>query len=193
MVELVWLAMITGARRGELCGIRWSDVDLDNGQIKIARSIADTPEEIIVKATKTGKVRRLAVDATTVAMLTARRAAQEGKAAACKVELDPAGYVFAEMPGGRHPLRPALVSKRWANAARAAKVQCRFHDLRHLAITELLDAGFEIGSVSGRVGHASKVMTMDRYGHSRRARDLDASEFLAALLAPKPAAEITPV
>lgn len=185
MVELVWVAIITGARRGELCGLRWSDIDLDNGQVTIARSIADTPDEVIVKATKTGKVRRLAIDATTIALLRARHAAQETKAAECKTKLEPAGYVFAELPGARQPLRPALVSKRWANAARAAKVTCRFHDLRHLAISELLDAGFEIGSVSNRVGHASKVMTMDRYGHSRRARDLDASEFLAALMAPK--------
>jgi integrase len=185
MVQLVWVAIITGARRGELCGLRWSDLDLDAGQLTIARSIADTPDKIIVKATKTGKVRRLAIDATTVELLRARHAGQVAKARTCKMQMDPAGYVFSDSPGAVAPLRPALVTKRWANAARAAKVKCRFHDLRHVMISELLEAGFEIGGVGGRAGHASKVMTLDRYGHSRGAHDLAASEHMAALLAPK--------
>jgi integrase len=185
MRELVWAAIITGARRGELCGLRWTDVDLDAGQVTIARSIADTPGRLIVKGTKTGKTRRLAIDAVTVAIFRERHARHAEKALACGVPLDPVGYVFSDTPGAGDPLRPALVSKRWANAAKAAHVKCRFHDLRHLGITELLEAGFEVGGVAKRVGHASTKMTQDVYQHARRAGDLAASEHLAGLLEPR--------
>lgn len=186
MRELVWVALITGARRGELCGLRWSDVDLDHGQVRISQSAVDLPgEETILKAPKTRKARRLAVDALTVDLLRARLEGQRIKAESCSIpHAGGAGYVFADEPGAADPLRPALVTKRWANAARAAKVACRFHDLRHVSVTELLDAGFDVSEVGGRVGHASKVMTLDRYGHSRRAGDRAAAEHLAGLLSP---------
>lgn len=180
MRELAVVAIVTGARRGELAGLRWTD--LDDGQLTIARSIADPPEGIVVKSPKTGKGRRLALDAHTVQMLSARRLREAEKALACGVPYPSDAYVFADAPGGTNPLRPALITKRWANAAARAGVKVRLHDTRHFAVSELLEAGFEVGGVAKRVGHASTKMTTDRYQTSRRSEDVAAAEHLSSLV-----------
>lgn len=186
MRELAWLAIISGARLGELCGLRWTDVD-EHGDLRIERSIADIPgQEPIVKTTKSGRERRLTLDAGTLAIIASRRERQVHLAeTTCEVPFDSAGYIFSETPGTTVPLRPLLVSTRWARAARTAGVKCRFHDLRHLGVTELLEAGFEIGAVSQRYGHAQTSITQDVYQHARRSRDGEAAEHLAKLLAPE--------
>jgi integrase len=189
MVELVHTAVVTGARRGELCGLRWSDLRVHHldtgrtcGELTISRSVADTPDGIILKRPKSRKIRRLAIDQATVMMLVKRRARLASEAAAFGTKYRPDGFIFPGDVTGAAPLRPQLVTKRWRNAAARAHVNARFHDLRHFAITELLEGGFDIAEVAARHGHASKVMTLDRYGHSRRARDLGAAQYLANIL-----------
>ena len=67
---LVWLAMTTGARRGELCALRWSHVDLDRGVITIRRALTRFAGELTEKDTKTHQQRRLALDQESIALLT---------------------------------------------------------------------------------------------------------------------------
>ncbi len=67
---LLWLTMVVGWRRGEICGLRWSDVDLERGLISIERSYWGREE----KKTKTGQRRQIALDRDTVALLAAHRA-----------------------------------------------------------------------------------------------------------------------
>ena len=55
---LLFVAAMTGCRRGELCGLRWSDLDLDGGSIVIRRSVSDLPGRVDIRSTKTGLVRR---------------------------------------------------------------------------------------------------------------------------------------
>ena len=76
--------MVLGARRGELCALRWSDVDLDQGEVLIAGGIVRVPGESLVdKPTKTHAKRRVAVGADTVELLRAHRLAQAKDALAC--------------------------------------------------------------------------------------------------------------
>jgi integrase len=93
------LAVVLGARRGELCAVRWYDVDLDQGEVLIAGGIVRVPGESLVdKATKTHAKRRVAVGADTAELLRAHRLAQAKDALACGTTLAADTYVFSHAP-----------------------------------------------------------------------------------------------
>lgn len=73
LASLVFVAATTGCRRGELCGLQWSDVDLARATVVVQRSIADANGVIAVKQTKTHHARRLALDSATVEVLRRHR------------------------------------------------------------------------------------------------------------------------
>ena len=101
------LAVVLGARRGELCALRWPDVDLDRGEVLIAGNLVRVPKEALVhKDTKTHAKRRVAVGAGTVELLHARRIAQANDALACGSALAANAYVFSHVPDGSKPIDP---------------------------------------------------------------------------------------
>jgi integrase len=90
------LAVVLGARRGELCAVRWSDVNLDQGEVLIAGGIVRVPGESLVdKATKTHAKRRVAVGDDRAELLCAHRLAQAKDAPACGTPLAADAYVFS--------------------------------------------------------------------------------------------------
>jgi integrase len=178
----VWLAAVTGARRGELCGIQWADLDLETGTLVIRHSIVELDHKLIVKPPKTHQVRRIAVDDTTIGMLRARHAEQARIALACGVQLEPLAYVLSESADGLAPLHPNLLSDRFRRVVRRLGVRCRLHDLRHWHVTQALGAGLPVRDVAERVGHASAQMTLDVYGHAIGQADKRAAERVSEVL-----------
>ena len=186
LAEIAHLAVLTGARRAELCGLRWADLDLDAGILSIVRSIADTPA-LQVRVPKTRQSQRtVALDPATVEMLRARKVRSTKRALACGAKLKPTGYVFSEEADGRGPLAPMLLTRRWQRMAEVAGVKCRFHDLRHFTASQLIAAGVAVTTVSERLGHASTKMTVDVYGHPVSGPDRQAAEILSRILAGHP-------
>lgn len=185
LADVILLAVHTGARRGELCGITWSDVDLDAGRLTIRRSVVDIDGTVTTKATKTNSVRTLLLGPTVVEMLRRRRADQEARAAQFGVTADPGGYVLSEAVDASEPLKPTLITGRYSNLCRRVGIKTRFHDLRHANATRLLAAGIPATDVARRLGHKSTKMTLDVYGH--------ASENVAAayVFEPKPAPNLS--
>jgi integrase len=115
------LAVVLGARRGEICGLRWSDIDLDRGEVLIAGNVVRVPWQALVhKDTKTHAKRRVAVGAGTVELLRARRVAQAKDALACGTTLAADAYVFSHVPDGSAPVDPDGISHRFLRLARAA-------------------------------------------------------------------------
>jgi hypothetical protein len=96
----LWLAAVTGARRGELCGLQWSDVDLDSGVLHIAYSYLVRAGYKLRKDTKTHQDRRLAIDRETIAVLSARRQQIEALLASNDLRLASTAYVFSNNPAG---------------------------------------------------------------------------------------------
>ncbi|MEX0664752.1 MAG: site-specific integrase [Acidimicrobiia bacterium] len=176
------LAALTGARRGEVCGIRWSDIDLDAASLVIRRSIVELDHRLTAKDPKTHQVRRVSLDDETLAMLRSRRTAQAELALAIGVALVDEAYVCSEHPAGTEPLHPSMLSERFRRIARRLKVQARLHDLRHWHVTQALGAGLPVRDVAERVGHASARMTLDVYGHAIAGADRKAAEAVAAIL-----------
>jgi integrase len=177
------LAALTGARRGEVCGLRWSDVDLDGASLVIRRGIVELEDRVVVKDPKTHQIRRVALDDATVAMLRARRAAQAEMAAQLGAALDDEAYVCSEHPVGVDPLLPNLMSDRFRRIVRRLRSpRCRLHDLRHWHVTQALGAGLPVRDVAERVGHASARMTLDVYGHAIASADRKTAQVVAAVI-----------
>jgi integrase len=177
------LAVVLGARRGELCALRWSEVDLDQGEVLIAGAVVRVPNEaLLAKPTKTHAKRRVAVGAGTVELLRARRVAQAKDALACGTTLAADAYVFSHVPDGSKPIDPDGMTHRFQRLARRLAVRCRLHDLRHFMVTQLVAGGVDWRTVSGRAGHADGHMTLATYAHFQQAQDRQAAEFMDQLL-----------
>jgi integrase len=178
------LAVVLGARRGELCSLRWSDVDLDQGEILIAGGVVRVHgRPLIDKDTKTHAKRRIAVGAETLTLLRAHRVEQAKNALACGVTLAADAYVFSHAPDGCAPINPDGVSHRFLKLARRLGIQCRLHDLRHFMVTQLIAGGVDWRTVSGRAGHADGHMTLVTYAHFQQAQDRQAAKLMERLLA----------
>jgi integrase len=94
--SLIYVAATTGARRGELCGLRWVDVDLDLATLTIARSISDANQLVSVKDAKTHQARRIALDPATIAVLRVHRQRVQERAIVAGISLSPLPYVWSQ-------------------------------------------------------------------------------------------------
>jgi integrase len=177
---LLWLAMTTGMRRGELCALRWWHVDFDARELLIERSYVQSGTRRTEKDTKTHQARRIALDDATVALLAAHRARGAQLAALAGVGLAPGAYVFGPEPGGRAPVLPDAVTRRFRRLARRVGVPTSLHGLRHYSATQLLAAGVDLRTVAGRLGHGGGGATTLRvYASFVAAADRRAAEVLA--------------
>ena len=175
----------TGARRGEVCGLRWSDIDTGSRTLSIQRSVASVSGGTIVKDTKTHAARRIALDTDTLAVLATHRERMQRRALLCRADLDPDGFVFTTTADGSQPLHPDTITGTFSRLCRAAGLNSvRLHDLRHLHATQLLAAGVPVRTVSGRLGHANAATTLNVYAHFLEASDRDAADVIGGLLQP---------
>jgi integrase len=149
----VWLAMTTGARRGELCALRWSKVDLDNGIIVIDSSVAQNSQKKWLKGTKTHQQRRLAIDLETIALLRSHNQECEARAQLFGGRLAQDAFVFSLTPDNSEFLVPDSVSQRYRKTVARLGIHTHLHNLRHYSATELIAAGVDIRTVAGRLGH----------------------------------------
>ena len=151
---LIWLTMVTGQRRGELCAIRWRNLDLDNGILHVERSIGQIGGDVWEEeTTKTHADRRIVLDPETVELLSQHRARCESRVRALGLELEPEMFVFSLDPDSRAPRRPESVSLRYRRMCRRLGIKTTIHKLRHYSATELILAGVDIRTVAGRLGH----------------------------------------
>jgi integrase len=184
------LAAATGARRGELVALRWTDVNVAGGVVTIARGAVQGKDGLVIKDTKTHGTRRIALDRTTVAALKAHRQAADEIAGACETVLPADAYVFSNDPTGRTSWRPWLVTQAFARlAARAGMPEVRLHDLRHFVATRLLSSGVDVRTVAGRLGHKNPNVTLSVYAHFLPEADREAADVLGRILAAPEAAE----
>ena len=169
----VRLALATGARRGELVGLRWRpDVDLVAPSVSIHGSIAVADGgRLVRKSTKGGRPRVLSIDRGTADLL----AGWGGEA--------PRGPVLGSPTEPGEPWHPGQVTLAWHRHRDAVGLGAvRFHDLRHIHATTLLAAGVPVATVAARLGHASTRMTFDVYGHAIPAHDQIAADVIGGIL-----------
>ncbi|HUF33740.1 MAG TPA: tyrosine-type recombinase/integrase [Acidimicrobiales bacterium] len=165
LAMFVWLASFTGARRGELCALRWADIDLLDGSLLISRALVDGGGTLVEKDTKTHQSRRIALGHETVAKLVTYHDVAIERAAACGTSLRDEAFVFTNAVDGATPWWPDSVTHRFIRARRQADLPegLRLHDLRHFLATRMISSGIDVRTVSGRLGHRRTSTTTDRY------------------------------
>ena len=162
------VAAYTGARRGELCNLRWTDVDWDAPSLGIKGSVGVIAGERIEGTTKSGRERIVSLDAGTVDVLRAQRRRQVENQVALGDAWTETGHVFTSRYGV--PVNPDAMTALMAKIIRAhnatlppeapALPLARLHDLRHVHATHLLLAGVPVHVVAERLGHADPSVTL---------------------------------
>ncbi|MGH3341385.1 MAG: tyrosine-type recombinase/integrase [Carbonactinosporaceae bacterium] len=183
----LWLTMLTGSRRGEMCALRWTDLDLELGKAWIEWSNSKGT----IKKTKTRQKRHIALDAYTVDLLRTHRKQYEERCAALGIPPARDAFVFSLSPDGSTPLMPASVTQRYRRLAlRLGLRSTRLHALRHYSATELIASGVDVRTVAGRLGHGSGGATTLRvYAAWVDEADRRAADTIASIVPrPDPAA-----
>ena len=161
---LKWQALIrllvdTGIRRGECCGLQWKDVDFKGNTITVAGNLCYTPQKgVYLDSPKNGKTRIIDVDADVIALLQQLRQQQASHALSA--------FVFTQdnSPEPMHPQSPTRYLKKFA--ARYGIDDLHPHKLRHSFASIAITNGADIASVSEKLGHSDKAVTLRMYTHA---------------------------
>ena len=173
------LATITGARRGELAALRWTDVTGDH--INIHSSVYSTGDDYGIKSTKSGNERLVQIGPRSLELLNSWRASCQKKADEFHVELADNAFIFSLRPDGHSPMNVDTITSTFRKVADSLDPPLKhvhLHSLRHYAATELLGAGVNARDAADRLGHADPSITLRIYAHATTER-----QRAAALLA----------
>jgi integrase len=187
LAPMLMLAALTGMRRGELCALRWSDIDLDKGAIRVSRSVVVVRAGLAEKTTKTERGRTVALDPVAVALLTQHRNQTTTWIRKAGKEMSTDAFVFSPYVDASTPFRPDNVTSffiRVRNEVGARNV--RLHDLRHFTATQLIGAGVDVRTVAGRLGHSDPSITLRVYSHALEERDRAAADVMGQILSSAP-------
>lgn len=181
------VAAATGARRGEVCALRWEHVDLTTGVVRIERSIIQTGKggkELVEKATKTNQRRKVRLDPDTVEVLRQHRMRWvERTRRTLNLTLSPSAFLFSTAADASTPMRPDGATQAVARLRdKLGMPGLRLHDLRHFVATQLLADGVPVKAVADRLGHADVATTLRVYAHALEAADVEAAASMGRIL-----------
>ena len=171
----VLIALSTGMRRGEILALRWKNIDLDRGVVRVVESLEQTKAALRFKAPKTEKPRAVTLPSFVVEEL--RRLKRQQAEELLALGVRQSGETLA---CGRHdgePMPPRSLTHEFAKVAGRVKdvPRVRFHDLRHSHATQLLSAGVHPKVAQERLGHSTITTTLDLYSHVTETMQADAA------------------
>jgi integrase len=172
----------TGLRRSEILALRWSDVDLDGGALRVEQALEQTKRGgLVFRQPKTRHGRRTVTLApATVAVLREYWKAHQEQRFFLGLGKAPAdALVFTSWDGS--PYLPATLTLQWRRAMQAVGLSATLHSLRHTHASTLIAAGLDVLTVSRRLGHGSPAITLNVYGHLFRPDDRAAAIMEKAL------------
>ena len=170
--ELYYLDLSTGLRRGELLGLKWSDIDFEKRTLEVKRQIQRVNGVIQETASKTHNAyRKILLPVEAVEILQQYKAKQA-------IESE---YIFPSPTGGI--MEPDCARKMLKRVLqRAGLDELRFHDLRHTFATLALQNGVDVKTLSGILGHYSAGFTLDTYAHVTAQMQEDAANRMGDFL-----------
>ena len=169
--EMYYIELATGLRRGELLGLKWEDLDLEQGTLRVQRQVSRINGEVVEAPLKTkNSYRTISLGGDAVGILNEQRKKCGGSE-----------YVFPSPTGG--PISPdSVIQMLHRVLKRAGLPKVRFHDLRHTFATVALQNGVDIKTVSGMLGHYSAGFTLDTYAHVTTAAQREAAKTMGNIL-----------
>jgi integrase len=185
------MAIETGMRRGELCGLKWENVDLASGKVSVVEQLIKVGPNPIFGDTKNGRPRTITINPETVALLRAHRSLQLETKLENRAYYHDYGLVFAKdwrevtrrYDTLGDPIQMNSIGKQFDKLIAAAGVnRITFHGLRHTCATLLLQAEAPIHVVSERLGHRAIGITLEIYAHVLPSMQKDAADRLRGLL-----------
>jgi integrase len=191
--EAIYLVALTlGLRRGEVLGLRWSDIDFDGRALRVNQSVqrlstgsAEKGKKSELRATETktdGSRRTIALPDSVVRGLKAHRARQAEARLAAGASSQDGDLVFTNATG--RPIEPVVLNRDYKSLLKKLELPTtlRFHDLRHSAASLLLSQGVHPRAIMELLGHSSIAVTMNVYGHVMPAMMRDAADKMESLL-----------
>jgi integrase len=167
-------------RRGEVFALRWRNVDLDRGFLRVMESLEQTKTGIRFKAPKSDKTRTVTLPAFAAAELRRLKRQQAEELLMLGIRQSGDALVCGRADG--EPLQPQSLTHQFTRLIARIKdfPRIRFHDLRHSHATQLLLAGVHPKVAQERLGHASITTTLDLYSHVTDTMQSDAAARLDA-------------
>ena len=155
--DFFYTEITTGLRRGEICGLRWDDLDLRSGTLRVRRTIAGHDKENNIKQgetkTEAGK-RPILLPQSTFEILKRRKSTSYSE------------WIFPEFLNPELPVSPHSAYRRLKKILEEGELpDIRFHDLRHTFATHAIKSGIDAKTLSGLLGHINASFTLDTYTH----------------------------
>lgn len=174
------LAATTGMRRGEMVGLRWSDIDLAAGSLVVANNVTVTDHATEHGTPKGNRARSMSLDSGTVAALKDWKRQQATERLAVGTYWPEGDFVFTWPDGAL--VHPAVVTRTFKRLRESVGLpELRLHSLRHAWATHALAAGVDVKDVATRLGHSSVRITLDVYVAPSSERDASAAATVADL------------
>ena len=171
--DFFYTEITTGLRRGEICGLKWSDLDTERGTLKIERSIGNGEGgKLEIGETKTEKGKRvIRLPASTLRILTERK------------ESALTEWIFPNLLEPEKPMNPSTAYDKLKSILKAAGLpDIRFHDLRHTFATHALTSGVDAKTLAGILGHTNASFTLDTYTHVTGEMQKNAAEIVGGFM-----------
>ncbi len=177
----VFLAAVTGCRRGEVAALRWSSLQGD--ALIINHSAYAVKGAVGIKSTKTGRERVVYLDAAVQEWFARWRARCESEAREWAVDLAPDGFILSSLPDGSRFVSLEMISREVRRVSSQLDMKSiHLHSLRHFAATELLAAGISARDTAEMLGHADSSLTLRVYAHATTERQKAAAGVLARIV-----------
>jgi integrase len=176
----VLIALSTGMRRGEVLALRWKNVDLEPGKLRVIESLEQTKTSIRFKPPKNGKTRVITLPSYAVEEL--RRHKREQAEELLKLGVRQTGDTLVCSRADGKPHQPRSLTHEFGHMINRFSdlPRLRFHDLRHSHATQLLLEGVHPKIAQERLGHSTITTTLDLYSHVTDTMQSDAAGRLDA-------------
>ena len=171
--DFFYLELMTGLRLGEICGLQWNDINLEDGTLNIKRSVSRAKGVgIVVGETKTGAgVRNIKLPPSVKSLFERKQTEAINE------------WVFPHYMKPSDPLHPESAYKKLKTFLRHADLPLiRFHDLRHTFATHATKGGVDAKTLSGLLGHTDASFTLDTYTHVTSDMQKNASAIVGRMM-----------
>lgn len=154
-----------GARRGEVCALKWSHVDMSSGIVTIAEALKElSADNIITGPPKGGRARKVRLPSSYLALIREWRMMQAQQLLLLGHRVTQKDYICTDAAGRN--MTPERLTRQFAALAKQCGLSITFHGLRHAHASLLLAGGESIKAIQLRLGHSSPSITLNTYSHA---------------------------